>query len=77
MSKLPLSTMLLDVFAGILAILMLVVAGLLVILIVLNTSQGTGDISAKLIIMAGCFALGATGFYALKRWARNLRSSEL
>ena len=65
--------MLLDVFTGILAVLMLVVAALLGILIAVNASRGDGEVNTKLIIMAGCFTLGATGFYALKRWAKNLR----
>lgn len=75
MSRLQLSTMLLDVFAGILAILMLLVAVLLGILIATNSARGDDDANSYLMVMAGCFALGATGFYALKRWANRLRSS--
>lgn len=63
--------MLLDVFAGILAILMLVVAVLLITLVGMNAARGQGDVNDTLLIAAGFFILGATGFYALKRWAKR------
>ncbi len=69
MSTLPLSRMLLDVFAGILAILMGVSAALILILTTVNTIRGQGDANASLLFVAACFGVGAAGFYALKRWA--------
>lgn len=74
MSTMPLSRMLLDIFAGILAILMVVTAALLLLLVIVNASRGQGDANGSLIIIAGCFALGSAGFYALKRWVKNART---
>jgi hypothetical protein len=74
MSTLPLSRMLLDVFAGILAVLMAVTAGLLLILVAVNASRGQGDANVSLLVVAGCFGVGAAGFYALKRWAKAIRT---
>jgi hypothetical protein len=74
MSTLPLSRMLLDVFSGILAVLMAVTALLLLVLVAVNASRGQGDANASLLIVAGCFGVGAAGFYALKRWAKTARS---
>lgn len=71
MSKLPLSLMLLDVFSGILAVLMLVIAGLLAILITMNSFRGEDATNTQLMLVAGCFVIGGVGFYALKRWAKR------
>ena len=71
MRSLPLSMMLMDVFAGVLAVLMLVVALLLAILIAINAARGQGADNDQLMIMVGFFVLGATGFYALKRWVKR------
>ncbi|MEQ8658108.1 MAG: hypothetical protein RIC24_12480 [Hyphomicrobiales bacterium] len=74
MSTMPLSRMLLDIFSGILAALMIVTAALLLLLVVVNANRGQGDANGSLIIVAGCFALGSAGFYALKRWAKSTRT---
>lgn len=63
--------MLMDVFAGILAALMLFVAGLLGLLILVNTLRGEGAANTNLLIVAFCFAIGGLGFYFLKRWAKR------
>lgn len=69
MSKLPLSLMLLNVFSGILAVLMLVIAALLAVLITLNSVRGEDAANTQLMLVAVCFVIGGAGFYALKRWA--------
>lgn len=74
MSTMPLSRMLLDIFAGILALLMVVTAALLLVLVVVNANRGQGDANGSLMIVAGCFGLGSAGFYALKRWAKSART---
>lgn len=75
MSKLPLSLMLLDVFSGILAVLMLVITALLVILITMNSFRGEDAANTQLMLVAGCFVVGGAGFYALKRWAKRSASA--
>ena len=72
MKKLPLSAMLMDTFAGILAVLMIVVAVLLAILVGLNIARGDGAANPPLIVTALLFLVGAAGFYGLKRWAKGL-----
>jgi hypothetical protein len=75
MSVLPLSRLLLDVFSGILALLMLVTAGLVLILVAMNAARGESDANGQLLIVCGFFALGAIGFYGLKRWATQPSAS--
>lgn len=71
MKRLPLSMMLMDTFAGILAILMLVTAGLLIVLAGTNAARGEGAANEPVLIAAGLFVLGGTGFYALKLWVKK------
>jgi hypothetical protein len=63
--------MLLDVFSGILAALMLVIAALLAILITMNSVRGENAANMQLMLVAGCFVIGGMGFYALKCWAKR------
>lgn len=72
MRKLPLSTMLMEAFAGILAALMLVCAALLGILVGLNAARGDSAANPSLIVTALLFLAGAGGFFLLRRWARGL-----
>ncbi len=74
MTTMPLSKMLLDVFAGILAILMAVASALLILLVAVNASRGDNEANGSLLIVACCFAVGSVGFYALKRWAKSIRT---
>lgn len=69
--------MLLNVFSGVLAALMLVIAVLLAILIAMNSFRGDDAANTQLMIVAGCFVIGGGGFYALKRWAkRNSKAAD-
>ncbi|MBV6658253.1 MAG: hypothetical protein KI785_10860 [Devosiaceae bacterium] len=71
MKRLRLSMMLMNTFAGVLAIMMLIIAALLVILAGANTARGEGDANTQILVSAGFFLIGGAGFYGLKNWARK------
>ena len=71
MSVLPLSRLLLDVFSGVIAGLMPATAPLALVLDGVNAVRGDGYANGSLLIVSGSFALGAIGFYGLKRWAKQ------
>ncbi len=74
MSGLPFSIMLIDMFAGALAIMMVVIAVLLFILIGANIMRDEAVPNEPLIMTAALFLAGGAGFYALKRWAKSKQS---
>jgi uncharacterized RDD family membrane protein YckC len=74
MRGLPFSIMLMDMFAGILAIMMVVIAVLLFILIGANTMRNEAVSNEPLIMTAALFLIGGAGFYALQRWAKSKQS---
>ncbi|MEM1288647.1 MAG: hypothetical protein AAGH60_09880 [Pseudomonadota bacterium] len=72
--RLPISLMLMNTFAGILAILMAVTAVLLVILVAMNHMRGDLGANGQLLTFAVLFGVGSAGFFALKRWAQRVKT---